>query len=147
MRICSKCKKHKEKVQESHDYPKYIGGSDLDGRRLLCYECHIKYDLFLLKEYLNLLGCYIRFEDDWVEKMKWQSKLKKHNYLHPLFKYKTKEILTFYFNENYNKNGIEEEYIKHCISCGNEIDFEDYFFNNFCDKCFTSQDNHKNILE
>ncbi|RLG09560.1 hypothetical protein DRN73_09685 [Candidatus Pacearchaeota archaeon] len=30
--------------KSSHDIPKYLGGTDKDGRHWLCYECHKKYE-------------------------------------------------------------------------------------------------------
>lgn len=43
---CSKCKKEipEEKIQLSHDVPKYAGGTDKDGRHFLCEKCHDIYE-------------------------------------------------------------------------------------------------------
>lgn len=48
---CSLCNgKFEEKELElSHDIPRYIGGTDLDGRHYLCKECHNKYELEVIK--------------------------------------------------------------------------------------------------
>ena len=32
-------------IQLSHDIPKYMGGTDADGRHNLCKDCHKKYEL------------------------------------------------------------------------------------------------------
>ena len=43
---CSKCLREFEEplLQLSHDVPRYIGGTDLDGRHWLCSDCHHKYE-------------------------------------------------------------------------------------------------------
>jgi uncharacterized protein with PIN domain len=43
---CSKCNVDflEKDIQESHDVPKYIGGTDLDGRHWLCKKCHDIYE-------------------------------------------------------------------------------------------------------
>jgi len=43
---CSKCDKNfpENKIQLSHDVPKYIGGTDKDGRHYLCERCHDIYE-------------------------------------------------------------------------------------------------------
>jgi hypothetical protein len=43
---CSKCgKEFEEKELEiSHDFPKYLGGKDNDGRHFLCNKCHKDYE-------------------------------------------------------------------------------------------------------
>jgi len=49
--ICDKCKKNftENKLQLSHDIPKYTGGTDADGRHWLCQKCHDKYEYEVLK--------------------------------------------------------------------------------------------------
>lgn len=44
---CMKCgdKHEEEDIDTSHDIPKYMGGTDRDGRHMLCKKCHNKYDL------------------------------------------------------------------------------------------------------
>lgn len=51
--LCQKCKKdfsknEEIKLEESHDIPKYMVGSDEDGRHILCVECHSLYDRIIL---------------------------------------------------------------------------------------------------
>ncbi len=48
---CQKCGKDFEEkdIQESHDIPKYMGGTDKDGRHWLCKKCHDKYEFEVLK--------------------------------------------------------------------------------------------------
>ncbi len=50
---CSKCKKEFEEheLDLSHDIPKYIGGTDKNGRHYLCKKCHKKYE----QEVLNII--------------------------------------------------------------------------------------------
>ena len=44
--ICQKCNKDFEEkdIQSSHDFPKYMGGTDEDGRHWLCKKCHRIYE-------------------------------------------------------------------------------------------------------
>ena len=44
--ICNKCKKEFEEkdIQESHDIPEYMDGTDLDGRHQVCVKCHDIYE-------------------------------------------------------------------------------------------------------
>jgi len=46
---CQKCEKEFEEreLQLSHDIPKYIGGTDSDGRHWLCKKCHDIYERIL----------------------------------------------------------------------------------------------------
>ena len=59
---CDKCKKEfpENEIDVSHDIPKYMGGTDSDGRHILCKECHDKYDYEILKiglmNYIKLLS-------------------------------------------------------------------------------------------
>lgn len=53
-RICSKCKKEfqESKVEDHHILPKFLGGTDKDGRIMLCRgnntnDCHLKLHLKL----------------------------------------------------------------------------------------------------
>lgn len=43
---CDKCGKDflEKDIQVSHDIPKYLGGSDIDGRHNLCVKCHDIYE-------------------------------------------------------------------------------------------------------
>jgi hypothetical protein len=43
---CSKCKREFRawELHLSHDVPKYIGGSDTEGRHYLCKKCHDIYE-------------------------------------------------------------------------------------------------------
>ena len=43
---CEKCKREfdEKELQLSHDIPKYMGGTDADGRHWLCKRCHDIYE-------------------------------------------------------------------------------------------------------
>jgi len=54
---CEKCEKDfpESEVQESHDIPKYMGGTDSDGRHNLCKDCHALYELEIIKvSFMNM---------------------------------------------------------------------------------------------
>lgn len=58
---CDKCQQEFEELelQLSHDIPKYMGGSDLDGRHWLCFKCHQKYEWDILKiTFMNLIKSF-----------------------------------------------------------------------------------------
>jgi len=48
---CDKCNQEFEEkdLQLSHDIPKYLGGTDNDGRHWLCKICHDAYEYEVLK--------------------------------------------------------------------------------------------------
>ena len=48
---CQKCKIEypESKIEVSHDIPKYMGGTDKDGRHNLCRGCHTEYEAECLK--------------------------------------------------------------------------------------------------
>lgn len=54
--ICQKCKKEfpEKEIELSHDIPKYLGGTDVDGRHYLCSECHDTYEKSIISQ------CWIR---------------------------------------------------------------------------------------
>jgi len=72
---CDKCQIDfpESNIEVSHDIPKYIGGTDLDGRHNLCKECHIKYDNLILKKCLEL------FNEEFIEEERiiWMKELSK----------------------------------------------------------------------
>ena len=49
--ICDKCGLdfEEKELDESHDIPKYMGGTDADGRHWLCKKCHEKYENEIVK--------------------------------------------------------------------------------------------------
>ncbi len=55
---CMKCNRDFEEkfLELSHDIPKYIGGTDLDGRHWLCEKCHQDYELTILLKCLKFIG-------------------------------------------------------------------------------------------
>lgn len=62
---CRRCKKSIDErlLQNSHDIPNYLGGTDKDGRHWLCIPCHKKYELYVfssVSNYLKLLDKKIR---------------------------------------------------------------------------------------
>jgi len=94
---CMKCNNDFEEkdIQSSHDIPKYIGGTDLDGRHWLCKRCHKEYEYLLLDKFLSFLGEeFIEGEErEWIYELKKQSeKLKKE------FREIAKKIKEVYFN-------------------------------------------------
>lgn len=63
--ICAKCEKCfvEEELQLSHDVPRYMGGTDLDGRHYLCKDCHNSYELNIIKlSFMNLIKI---FPEEW----------------------------------------------------------------------------------
>ena len=48
---CQKCGEvfPEKEIQLSHDVPKYMGGTDSDGRHNLCKFCHEQYEMEVLK--------------------------------------------------------------------------------------------------
>lgn len=57
--ICDKCHRDFEErfLDCSHDIPKYMGGSDRDGRHWLCKICHHKYEIkILIKCLIDILN-------------------------------------------------------------------------------------------
>jgi hypothetical protein len=48
---CQKCLLEFEEkdIDLSHDVPKYMGGTDSDGRHYLCKKCHTEYELEILR--------------------------------------------------------------------------------------------------
>lgn len=47
---CQKCKNNfpEKELELSHDIPKYLGGTDKDGRHWLCKDCHDNYEYYIL---------------------------------------------------------------------------------------------------
>lgn len=54
---CGWCKKkfQEKELELSHDIPKYIGGTDKNGRHYLCIRCHNKYDRMILSRIFILV--------------------------------------------------------------------------------------------
>ncbi len=74
---CNLCNRNfiESEIQLSHDIPKYIGGTDLDGRHWLCKDCHENYDMTILLKCLNYINeTYL--ED---EKILWMNELSKQS--------------------------------------------------------------------
>ncbi len=79
--ICQLCGEER-KTQCSHDIPKYIGGTDEDGRHNLCIPCHKHYDKKLLKEFLKFIGEEFNESYEWRGIMNLQSNIKKETQIH-----------------------------------------------------------------
>jgi hypothetical protein len=76
---CAICKKEFEEneIETSHDIPKYLGGTDLDGRHLLCKPCHEKYEFKILYScILKILWKEIYFSKDKRSYIPYMTKLK-----------------------------------------------------------------------
>lgn len=55
---CDKCKKDfpGKEIELSHNIPKYMGGTDKNGRHYLCRKCHLKYEFEIIKLcFMNLV--------------------------------------------------------------------------------------------
>lgn len=74
---CDKCLKdfEEKELDCSHDIPKYIGGTDKDGRHWLCKDCHEEYDNLILKECLK----FVHEEFNKEERIEWMKELSKQN--------------------------------------------------------------------
>lgn len=94
---CNKCLNDFEesKLQLSHDIPKYIGGTDLDGRHWLCEKCHEEYDNLILKECLE----FVNEEFNPEERTMWMIELsKQQETLKIAFRKIAQEIRGSFFN-------------------------------------------------
>lgn len=60
--ICQKCEKDfpEEEIELSHDIPKYLLGTDRDGRHYLCRKCHERYEFLILSRSMICIAsiCY-----------------------------------------------------------------------------------------
>ena len=72
---CGKCQEEFEekKLELSHDVPKYVGGTDLDGRQWLCKKHHNDYEILILSRCLEFVGEKYIEED----KILWMKELSK----------------------------------------------------------------------
>lgn len=75
LKRCRRCKKEFKEIdlELSHDIPKYLGGTDADGRHWLCKKHHDEYECWILIECLRFL--HEDFSED--EKIEWMKELKK----------------------------------------------------------------------
>ncbi len=96
---CQLCEE-KGKTQCSHDIPKYIGGTDKDGRHNLCEDCHKKYDKKHLKIFLEFVG--EKFNEDcmWFEVKALQIEISKLKNLHSTFRDMAKQIKKEVFGDD-----------------------------------------------
>ncbi len=79
LRECFKCKvKFPEKdLETSHDIPRYLGGTDKDGRHLLCKDCHNEYERTILSRcFIELFNILIPFSDDRRSYIPYMNRLK-----------------------------------------------------------------------
>jgi len=80
--ICQKCKKDfpEKEIEVSHNIPKYIGGTDKDGRMNLCKECHDKYEFKILYSiYKTYFAIKIEKKEDRREYIPLMNKLGKQD--------------------------------------------------------------------
>jgi len=87
-----------KEIHESHDIPKYIGGTDKEGRHHLCKQHHTFYDTLLLKRFLKVVG--IEWSEDycWEEIAQLQKEISKLKQLHPKFREIAKKIKEVVFD-------------------------------------------------
>jgi len=97
--ICFRCKNDfpENQIEVSHDIPKYLGGTDKDGRHILCVDCHEKYDYlilfcFMLKKYDQVIP---RF-DDRRKYIQFHNKIKRDKITGDDFKI-IKQVMEAYF--------------------------------------------------
>jgi len=78
---CVKCsfEFEEKELQCSHDIPKYLGGTDKDGRHWLCLKCHKEYERLILKECLESVGEEYQEEEElsWMKELSNQAELLK----------------------------------------------------------------------
>jgi len=101
---CSKCHKTHKKERElelSHDFPRYLGGKDLDGRHYLCHSCHGKYENLILNAVLKLFN----LPEDYMflDRIKLMETLKITVFQHPEKQDKIKQICIKIKEEFYGK--------------------------------------------
>lgn len=99
-RLCFKCKKEffERELEVSHDYPKYLGGTDKDGRHLLCVDCHTHYDFCILSEiFLKLYSIQIPYTQDKRKYIPFMSRLKREGLTKIYFPI-IKEVKEGFFN-------------------------------------------------
>lgn len=72
--ICQKCKKElpESEIQLSHDIPKYVGGTDKDGRHNLCKKCHDIYERLIFS--IMVKSCSEEIKKEMISKAKIFSK-------------------------------------------------------------------------
>jgi hypothetical protein len=69
--MCQKCQSDfpEKEIQLSHDIPKYISGTDKNGRHYLCKKCHDVYE----KTIFNIMTKWLPAETKDI--MKWKAKM------------------------------------------------------------------------
>ena len=104
---CSKCGivLPENEIELSHDIPKYLGGTDLDGRRYLCRKCHDEYERFiLLRVYESLFNKKIKLEGKRGNNIRYMVEIKNFLKNNPERAKKIKEMVKrlrdLFFNEN-----------------------------------------------
>ena len=76
---CQNCKKlfDEKEIECSHDIPKYLGGTDKDGRHNLCKKCHDDYEEYILcGVYQYLFNQNIIISDDRRNRIGYINKIK-----------------------------------------------------------------------
>jgi hypothetical protein len=80
--ICQKCKKdfQEREIEISHNIPKYIGGTDSEGRNALCSKCHEEYEFLVLSQiYKTFFARIIEKKEDRREYIPLMNYLKKQD--------------------------------------------------------------------
>jgi len=71
---CSLCKRKVETESDlelSHDIPRWMGGTDKDGRHYLCHECHKNYEKKILQECILLIPDFPILDSETLNKIFW----------------------------------------------------------------------------
>jgi hypothetical protein len=100
-RSCPKCKKifFENELEVIHDYPKYLGGKDSDGRHLLCIDCHTHYDFCILSEiYYNLYKIQIPYYIDRRKYIPLMNRIKREGFKE-IFSIVVKKVKEEFFND------------------------------------------------
>ena len=74
--ICEKCNFDLKEIEVSHDIPKYLGGTDKDGRHNLCKRCHQQYESEILK--VVLMNFFLNLTESEKNKLRNYAKIVKN---------------------------------------------------------------------
>ena len=108
---CSMCKTNlpERELELSHDIPRYLGGTDLDGRRYLCKKCHNKYELYVLKNVYEMIFQKKLVLNKEGERVKYMKIIKKYIEKDPGIIENIKCYVRWLRNEFFLKGGVEND--------------------------------------